>query len=175
MRENRGPTGGLSPLFYLGSPTFASPHDARTRGKVSRQQSASAGPRERDFRRVSRDTRTTSRKGVLSPFKASQKNRLFGGKSRPFPALAPQTLKHPAGGSIPPISTHLKPRVSPGSPGFLCPYANWGELTCRAALDAGYCSTVTPGTSRRLRTVCVQRYRFTQACGLVSCFSFLEE
>lgn len=49
----------------------------------------------RDFRCVSRDTRTTSRNGVLGPFKASQKTRLFGGKLRPFPALAPQTQKHP--------------------------------------------------------------------------------
>nr|DAO15701.1 MAG TPA: hypothetical protein [Caudoviricetes sp.] len=54
---------------------------------------------------MSRDTRATSRKGVLGPFKASQKSRLFGGKSTPLPARAPQTPKHPAGGSIPPIST----------------------------------------------------------------------
>ena len=73
-----------------------------------------------DFRCVSRDTRTTSRNGVLDQFKASQKNRLFSGKSRHFPTLTPQTRKHRAGGSIPPISTHLKPRVSPGSPGLVC-------------------------------------------------------
>nr|DAP25585.1 MAG TPA: hypothetical protein [Caudoviricetes sp.] len=54
---------------------------------------------------MSRDTRPTSRKGVLGLFKASQKSRLFGGKSGPFPALTPQTRKRPAGGSIPPIST----------------------------------------------------------------------
>lgn len=55
----------------------------------------------RDFRCVSRDTRTTSRNGVLGPFKAGQKNRLFIAKSRPFPALTPQTPKHHAEGSIP--------------------------------------------------------------------------
>ena len=105
MHENRGPTGDLLPPFYLGTPTSASPHDARARGEVSRQPAASAAPPDRDFGRVSRDTRATSRNGVLGPFKASRKSRLFGGKSRPFPIVAPQTPKHPAGGSIPPIST----------------------------------------------------------------------
>lgn len=95
VRENRGLTGGLSPLSYLGAPTSASPHTAPARGNVSRQPPASAAPRERCFRCVSRDTRPTSRKGVLGLFKASQKNRLYGVKSAPFPVLTPQTRKHP--------------------------------------------------------------------------------
>ena len=143
---NRGPTGDLLPLSYLGAPTSASgkreprsspkgPRDwlaqfytqpptpaSRHPHTVRRCQDNSPRARGRpvgDFRCVSRDTRATSRKGVLDPFKAGQKTRLFGGKSRPFPALTPHTPKHPAGGSIPPISTHLKPRVSVGSPGFV--------------------------------------------------------
>ena len=105
VRETRGLTGDLLPLFYLGSPTFASTRAARAGRNVSRQPAANAAPHDHDFRCVSRDTRATSRKGVLSPFKARQKNRLFGGKSVPFPALTPQTQKYRAGGSIPPIST----------------------------------------------------------------------
>lgn len=105
VRENRGPTGDLLPLSYLGASTSASPCDARARGKVSRQPTASAGACEPVFRCVSRDTRATSRKGVLRLFKAGQKNRLFGGKTRHFPTLAPQTLKYRAGGSISPTYT----------------------------------------------------------------------
>lgn len=64
VRENRGPTWDLLPLFYLRAPTTASPHTAPARGNVSRQPAASVAPRERDFRCVSRDTRATSGKGV---------------------------------------------------------------------------------------------------------------
>lgn len=128
VRENRGPTGDLLPIFYLGAPTTASrqrrryeksPHGTRSgsvgalppslprgghicvptrgrgRGKVSRQPAASAARPVGDFRCVSRDTHVTSRKGVLGLFKAIQKNRPFVAKSRPFPALAPQTQKRP--------------------------------------------------------------------------------
>ena len=66
-----------------------------------------------------------------------------------------------------PLNSTIPPRASVGSPGFLCPYAYWGELTCRAVLDAGYCSRVTAGTSRCLRIVYVLRYRLTPACGLL--------
>lgn len=99
----KGPRDRLPP-FYHYPPTPASrrpPHARRCKDGHPRAQGRPVG----DFRRVSRDTRATSRNDVLDPFKASQKYRLFGGKSRPFPALTPQTQKHPAGGSIPPIST----------------------------------------------------------------------
>ena len=96
---------GILPLAYLAAGTSTSPHGGRARGEVSRQPAASAVRPTGDFRCVSRDTRTTSRNGVLRLFKARQKNRPFGVKSRHFPTLTPQTPKRPAGGSIPPIST----------------------------------------------------------------------
>lgn len=92
--EPRGSVGILPPA-YLAACASASPRGRRARGKVSRQPTASAAPRERVFRCVSRDTPPTSHKGKSRPFKTIQKNRLSGGKSAPFPTLTPQTQKHP--------------------------------------------------------------------------------
>nr|DAX61985.1 MAG TPA: hypothetical protein [Caudoviricetes sp.] len=64
MHENRGLTGGLSPLSYLRAPTSTSPQGGRALGEVSRQTPVSAARPTGDFRCVSRDTRVTSRKGV---------------------------------------------------------------------------------------------------------------